>query len=105
MISAFGFLIFFYLKHFVLILAASVLFNLFHAAVITGPFHVMRKIPVNQPSHAVMQVYRGSHGGAQVKNSQYKNQELFHAGVKVYRFFGNDFIKFGKKVTESACGG
>lgn len=71
MISAFGFLVFFYLKHFILILAASGFFNLFHAAVITGSFPVMRKIPVNKPSHAVVQVYRGPHGGAQVKNSQY----------------------------------
>ena len=59
MICAFGFLIFFYLKHFVFILAAAGSFNLFHAALITGSLLVMRKVPVNKPSHAVMQVYRG----------------------------------------------
>lgn len=46
-----------------------------------------------------MQVYRGPHGGAQVKNGYYGNKELFHAGVKVGCFFGKGFIKFGVKLT------
>jgi hypothetical protein len=48
--------------------------------------------------HAIMQVYRGAYGGAQVKNGNYGNQEFFHIPVKVERFSGMVFIKFGKKL-------
>jgi hypothetical protein len=51
------------------------------------------KVPVGKPAHAIMQVYRGPYGGAQVKNGHYEYQELFHNGVKVAGFFGKGFIK------------
>jgi hypothetical protein len=58
------------------------------------------KVPVNKPAHAVMQVYRGAYGGAEVKDSYYEYQELFHNAVKVDGFFGKGFIKFGGSVIE-----
>lgn len=81
----------------VLILAAALFisFRLFHAAIATGMRFFYGKVPVYQPPHAIMQVYRGPHGGAQVKDGYYEYQELFHNAVKVDGFFGKGFIKFG----------
>jgi two-component system LytT family sensor kinase len=89
-------LILFNLQYLLFIFAATALFGfyLFHAAIATGMRVINGKIPGYQPSHAIMQVYRGAHGGAQVKNGQYGNQELFHVGVKVVCFFGMKFTKF-----------
>jgi hypothetical protein len=61
---------------------------------------VYGKVPVYEPAHAIMQVYRGAYGGAQVKNGYYEYQELFHNAVKVDGFFGKDFIKFRGNVIE-----
>ena len=90
----------------VLILAATILFafRLFHAAFATGMRFLNRKVPVYQPAHAIMQVYRGAYRGAQVKDGQYGNQEFLHDAVKIYCFFGTGFIKFGGTVIESEDG-
>ena len=102
LISVFPLLVFFYLQHMVFVFATAIFlgFHLFHAAFATGMCFLYGKIPVYQFAHAVMQVYRGAHRGAQVKDGQYGNKELFHVPVKIYRFFGTGFIKFGEKLTE-----
>jgi hypothetical protein len=89
LIAALGLLIFFYLQPVVFILAATTFFRsgLHHAAICTGMCFFYGKVPVSKPAHAVMQVYRGAYGGAQVKNSYYEYQELFHNGVKVAGIF------------------
>jgi hypothetical protein len=101
-IQTLSLLIFFNLQYFVLVLAATVLLCFVHPALTAGMVFFMRKVPVYQPAHAIMQVYRGPYRGAQVKNGDYGNKELFHITVKVERFSGMVFIKFGKKLT-MAC--
>lgn len=81
--------------------AAFFVFHLFHAAVATGMRFFYGKVPVYQPPHAIMQVYRGPHGGAEVKDGYDEYQELFHNAVKVDCFFGKGFIKFGDGFIES----
>lgn len=89
LIAALCLLVFFYLQQVVFILAATTLFSsgLHHTASCTGMRFLYGKVPVSKPAHAVMQVYRGSYGGAEVKNSYYEYQELFHNGVKVAGIF------------------
>jgi hypothetical protein len=86
----------------VFIFAATALFgfHLFHAAIATGTRFFYGKVPVGEPAHAVMQVYRSAYRGAEVKDSYYEYQELFHNGVKVAGFFGKRFIKFRGSVIE-----
>ena len=74
MIGVFSFLIFFYLQQLVFVFTAAGLFvpDLFHAAFFTVALLLfVRKVPFYKPAHAIMQVYRGADGGAQVKKGQY----------------------------------
>jgi hypothetical protein len=91
----------------VFILAATTPYRsgFYHAAIVAGMCFFYGKVPVSKPAHAIMQVYRGPYRGAQVKNSYYEYQELFHNDIKVEGFFGNGFIKLLDIVIESwGCG-
>lgn len=77
---------FFHFHHLVHILAAVLLAGLccflFRFTTTAGLLLFFTHLNIHQLSLAVMQVYRGPCGAAQVDESQYENQELFHATQK-----------------------